>query len=124
MKTTLFERLGEAEGITKLVDGAIEAHMNNPAVKMRFLPLKEQPDKLAIIRQHSIDFFCAGSGGNVAYTGRDMVATHKGMNISPGEYVHVLDDIFLTMEKHGIDQDTRNEVLGILWSLKGMIIAQ
>lgn len=124
MKTSLFERLGGTPGISKLVDDAVEAHMNNPAVQMRFLPLKEDPEKLAIIKQHSVDFFSAGSGGNVAYTGRDMPAAHKGMNISPGEYMHVVDDIFSAMEKHQIDPETQNEVLGILWSLKGMIIAQ
>jgi hemoglobin len=86
--------------------------------------LREQPEKLAVIKQHSIDFFSAGSGGNVNYTGRDMVTAHKGMNISPAEYVHVIDDILMAMDKHALDQDTKNEVLGILWSLKGMIIAQ
>ena len=124
MKTTLFERLGGTPGITRLVDDAVEAHMNNPAVCKRFLPYKEQPDRLAIIKQHSVDFFSAGSGGNATYSGRDMVTTHRGMNISPAEYVHVVDDILLSMEKHGIDQETKNEVLGILWSLKGMIIEQ
>jgi hemoglobin len=124
MKTTLFERLGGTPGITRLVDDAVEAHMNNPAVCKRFLPYKEQPDRLAIIKQHSVDFFSAGSGGNTAYTGRDMVTTHRGMNISPAEYMHVVDDILLSMEKHGIDQESKDEVLGILWSLKGMIIEQ
>jgi hemoglobin len=124
MKTTLFERLGGTSGISKLVDDAVEAHMNNPEVQKRFLPLREQPEKLAVIKQHSIDFFSAGSGGNVNYTGRDMVTAHKGMNISPAEYVHVIDDILMAMDKHALDQDTKNEVLGILWSLKGMIIAQ
>lgn len=124
MKTTLFEQLGSTAGITKLVDDAVDAHMNNPAVQKRFLPLKDQPEKMAVIKQHSVDFFSAGSGGNANYTGRDMVTAHKGMNISAGEYVHVIDDILLAMDKHNIDQDTKNEVLGILWSLKGMIIAQ
>lgn len=124
MKTTLFERLGGTQGITKLVDDVVEAHMNNPAVCKRFLPYREQPERLAIVKQHTVDFFSAGSGGEVTYNGRDMVTTHRGMNISPAEYMHVIDDILLSMEKHEIDQESRNEVLGILWSLKGMVIEQ
>jgi len=115
MKTSLFERLGGTRGITKL---------NNPAVCKRFLPYREQPERLATVKQHTVDFFSAGSGGEVTYNGRDMVTTHRGMNISPAEYMHVIDDILLSMEKHGIDQESRNEVLGILWSLKGMVIEQ
>lgn len=124
MNSSLFERLGGTRGITKLVDDVVEAHMTNPAVCKRFLPYREQPERLAIIKQHTVDFFSAGSGGDVTYKGRDMVTTHRGMNISPAEYMHVIDDILLSMENHGIDQESRNEVLGILWSLKGMVIEQ
>jgi hemoglobin len=33
---TLFERLGEIEGITAIVDDVIEAHMNNPTISATF----------------------------------------------------------------------------------------
>jgi len=124
MKTILFERLGGAAGVTALVQEAVEAHMGNPSISKRFLPYREQPDKLAGIIQHSIDFFSAGSGGNVKYSGRDMVTAHRGMNISPSEFMHAIDDILGVMHNRGLDQETQNEVLGILWSMKGMIIAQ
>ncbi|MDE3185075.1 MAG: group 1 truncated hemoglobin [Bacteroidota bacterium] len=124
MKQILFERLGGTPGITSIVDDVIEAHMNNPDISARFLPYKEQPEKLAIIRQHTIDFFSAGSGGPIAYAGRDMPTTHKGMNISPGEYMHTIDDIMQVLEMHKIDEESKKEVLAILWSLKGMIISK
>jgi hemoglobin len=69
MSKTLFERLGGTEGITMIVDDAVETHMNNPAVSARFLPYKEQPEHLAIVKQHTVDFFCAGSGGPAIYSG-------------------------------------------------------
>uniref|UniRef100_UPI003216B0D4 group I truncated hemoglobin n=1 Tax=uncultured Draconibacterium sp. TaxID=1573823 RepID=UPI003216B0D4 len=124
MSKTLFERLGKSEGIAKIVDDAIDTHMKNPAVNVRFLPYLDEPEKLAKIKQHSVDFFSAGSGGPVNYTGRDMPEAHKGMNISPAEYMHVIDDIFKSLDKNSIDEETKKEVLSILWSLKGMIIAQ
>jgi hemoglobin len=124
MSKTLFERLGGTEGITMIVDDAVETHMNNPAVSARFLPYKEQPEHLAIVKQHTVDFFSAGSGGPAIYSGRDMTTTHKGMNISPGEYMNVVDDIFVALDKHGINDETKKDVLSILWSLKTMIISQ
>jgi hemoglobin len=51
-----------------------------------------------------------------------MVATHKGMNISEQEFVAVCDDAMGALETHGIDPATRNEVLGVLWSLKGQVL--
>ncbi|MDP1621323.1 MAG: group 1 truncated hemoglobin [Bacteroidales bacterium] len=123
-QASLFDRLGGTKGITMIVDDVVEAHMNNSAIKARFLPFKDQPERMAVIRQHTIDFFSAGSGGQVSYTGRAMTVTHKGMNISPAEYMYVVDDILLVLDKHKIDEESKKDVLAILWSLKGMIIAK
>jgi hemoglobin len=121
---TLFERLGGRIGISKIVDDTVENHMNNAAVNARFLPLKKQPERLAIIKNHTIDFFEAGSGGPNNYKGKDMVSAHTGMNINPSEYMHVMDDIFMALDKNNIDEDSKKDVLAILWSLKGMMIGK
>ncbi|HET8838685.1 MAG TPA: group 1 truncated hemoglobin [Flavobacteriaceae bacterium] len=124
MEATLFERLGGRTGISKLVENTVDAHMKNPAVNARFLPFLQQPERLDKIKQHTIDFFSAGSGGPAHYSGRDMLTTHTGMNISPAEYMHVMDDIFLALDKQSIDDNTKKYVLAILWSLKDMIISK
>lgn len=124
MNKILFDRLGGTSGITAIVDDVVEAHMNNPTISSRFLPYKEQPEKFASIRKHTIEFFSAGSGGAVTYTGKDMPTTHKGMNISPAEYMYVIDDILKVLDKHKIDEESKKEVLAILWSSKDMIIAR
>ncbi len=122
MNKSLFERLGGREGISKIVDSTVENHMNNTAVNARFLPFKNQPERLAVIKNHTIDFFSAGSGGPAHYSGRDMVQTHAGMNISPAEYLHVMDDIMKALDQNQIDEDSKKDVLSVLWSLKDMII--
>lgn len=121
---TLFERLGGRSGITRIVDDTVDAHMKNPAINGRFLPFMNEPERLAIIKSHTVDFFVAGSGGPGEYGGRDMVSTHTGMNISPAEYMHVIDDIFIALGNQSIDDDTKKDVLAILWSLKSMIISK
>ena len=63
-----------------------------------------------------------GAGGPEHYAGKDMLATHRGMNISEQEYLAVVDDIMGVLERHRIDGGTRKDVLAILYSLKGEII--
>jgi hemoglobin len=44
------------------------------------------------------------------------------MNVSEQEFLAVVDDILGALDRHRIDAATKNEVLGILYSLKGQII--
>ena len=122
MNKTLYERLGEIKGITQLVDDVVDIHMGNPSVSPRFLPLRERPEQLAMIKNHTVNFFCAGSGGPQAYGGRDMVSTHKGMNISEQEFLAVVDDIMEAMDKNNLGDDEKKDVLAILYSLKEQVI--
>jgi hemoglobin len=96
----------------------MDAHLVNPLVKTRFEAIKD----LALARKLAKEFFCAGAGGPQAYTGRDMLAAHKGMNISEQEYLAVTDDIVGAMEKNKYDEETKGDVVKILYSLKGNII--
>ncbi len=121
---TLFERLGGTSGITTIVDEVVDTHMHNPAIAKRFLPYLETPEALAMVKKHTVDFFSAGSGGDAQYSGRDMPEAHKGMNISNSEYMEVVDDIMLVLDKKNMTEETKKDVLHILWSLKGMIIGQ
>lgn len=118
MPQTLYERLGGADGITRLVNDAVDAHLANPAVKTRF----ENSKDIDHAKRMSVAFFCAGSGGPEAYPGRDMLTTHKGMNISEQEFIAVVDDILGAMDKNQLGENEKKDVLAILYSLKGEII--
>jgi hemoglobin len=122
MDKSLYDRLGGGNGIAALVDDIVEAHMNNPVIKARFLPYREDPDHLNKVKQHLRDFLGAGSGGPEQYKGRSMTDAHRGMNIHGEEYMAALDDILRALEKHNIDEQTRKDVLAIAYSLKGEII--
>ena len=115
---SLYERLGRKEGITRITRDLIGLHLANPMVKTRY----ENVGDMERVERRVIEFFCAGAGGPETYTGKDMVATHKGMNVSEQEFVAVIDDAMAALEKNGIDAPTRGEVLGILWSLKSEVI--
>ena len=118
MSKTLYERLGGTEGITKLVDDAVNTHLNNPIVRTRFENIKD----IEHAKQMSVEFFSAGAGGPVSYTGRDMLTAHKGMNISEQEFITVVDDILEAMDKNQLGEDVKKDVLYILYSLKRDIV--
>lgn len=115
---SLYDRLGQKDGIARIVADAMAAHLTNPVVRTRF----ENSKDLDHAKRMAAEFFCAGCGGPEPYTGRDMLTTHKGMNISEQEYIAVMDDILGALGKNGIDQATQNEVVAILYSLKNQII--
>lgn len=119
---SLFERLGKSAGISALVDDIVVAHMENPRIRARFLPVLDTPDRLAVIKNHLCMFLEMGSGGPGAYAGRDMRTAHRGMNISEAEYMAAIDDILLVLKKHAIDEQTQKDVLAIAYSLKGEIV--
>ncbi len=118
MTTTLYQRLGGAKGIAAIVDDVMTAHLNNPAVKARF----ENIEDMDHAKKMACDFFCAGTGGPETYTGKDMLTAHKGMNISEQEYLAVMDDTVAAMEKNGVNEDAKNDVIATLYSLKDQII--
>jgi hemoglobin len=67
-------------------------------------------------------FFIAGTGGPDNYTGLDMIAAHRGMNIDNDEFMAVLDDVMQALDMNGIGQREKEEVLFILYSLKSEVV--
>jgi hemoglobin len=121
-KATLYERLGGAEGISTLVDDIVEAHLANPTIKARYGPMNSDPAHMARAKQHLRDFLGAGSGGPETYTGRSMAEIHRGMNIDGSEYMAATDDIMWALDKNGIDEETKKDVLAIAYGLKSEIM--
>ena len=121
---SLYERLGGTEGITSIVDDAFTEHIKNPVIMARFIPYGDQPERVAEIKEHFVEFLSAGTGGPAEYTGKDMKTTHSGMNISEAEFMALLDDLMIVLDNHQIDVETKKDMLYISWSLKGMIVGQ
>jgi hemoglobin len=118
MSNSLFDRLGGTAGIGRIVDDVMAAHLSNPLIKTRF----ENAKDLDRAGRMAKEFLAAGSGGTAAYTGKDMLAAHKGMNISEQEFLSATDDILGALEKNKVGDDVKKDVLAILYSLKETII--
>lgn len=117
MAETLYERLGGGEGLEKIANDLIDLHAANPIVKARFV--NSDLDKLKKLAK---DFFGAGIGGPETYTGKDMVSAHTGMNINERELIAIIDDAMEALDKNGVGQQEKDEVLAILYSMKSEIL--
>ncbi len=115
---TLYDRLGRRDGISRIARELIKNHLANPLVSMRFRQIEDM-DKT---ERHVIDFFCAGTGGPETYAGKDMLNTHRGMNISEQEFVSVIDDAMAALQTCAVEAPVRSEVLSVLWSMKGDVV--
>src|SRR5438552_2912546 len=58
---------------------------------------------------------CAGFGGPEAYTGKDMVTAHTGMNINEAEFIAVCDDVLDALDKCNVGKREKDELLCILY---------
>lgn len=118
MTDSLYERLGGTDGITQIAGDLVDIHAQNPTISARF-----KDSDLAAVKNGAATFFISGTGGPAdAYQGKDMLETHRGMNISGAEFLAVLDDAMAALDKNGIDQRTKEEVLFVLYSMKGDVV--
>jgi hemoglobin len=117
MAESLYERLGGTEGITRIASDLVDIHMANPRISPRYAN-----SDLKKVKHGAATFFIAGTGGPNHYEGKDMVSTHRGMNISGEEFLAVLDDSIKALDMNGVGQREKEEVLYILYSMKPEIV--
>lgn len=117
MNTSLFERLGGNEGITRLTSDLVDNHLANPTIATRFAN-----GNIGALKEAAATFMIAGTGGENRYKGKDMLAAHKGMNISAAEFMAVLDDALAALTKNDVGQREQEEVLFVLYSMRSDIV--
>ena len=106
-EASLFDRLGGAEGIDRLVDDIWINHTSNPKIKQRY----QASDPVAV-KQKVREFMHAGFGGTL----------ESGlMNICDEEFVAVCDDVLAACDKNNVGEKERAEVLVALYSMKNDI---
>jgi hemoglobin len=117
MSLSLFERLGGNQGITAIANDVVDNHLVNNAIASRFAE-----SDIPAMKNAAATFFIAGTGGENVYKGKDMLAAHKGMNISATEFMAVLDDALAALEKNNVGQREQEEVLFVLYSMRSAIV--
>ena len=74
------------------------------------------------VKRLAYEFFAMGTNGPETYSGRNLLDTSRGMNISEQEFMEVVDDILNALESNNINQKEKDEVLVILYSMRKEIV--
>ncbi|MEE8465903.1 MAG: group 1 truncated hemoglobin [Dehalococcoidia bacterium] len=123
-KPSLYERLGGVYSIATVVDDFIDRIMVDP--KLNANPaVDEAHHKVAKagFKYLVTEMVCWAAGGPQTYTGLSMGDSHSHLNISGSEWDAFLVDLDQTFEKFGVPQGERDELVAIVNSTKGDIVA-
>ena len=116
-QSTLYERLGEREGIDRIVARFIVSIESEPRVAKHFeaTDLDRFYDKLA-------EHICFLADGPCEYTGDSMVDVHTGMNITEAEFNLLAEMVLDAMDKENIPHPTQNDLVARLVPLRSEVI--
>jgi hemoglobin len=119
---SLYKRLGGREGIALVVDDFVVNMVADPRVNARFQGM--QPPAVFKLKSNLSDQICDAAGGPCSYLGRDMKATHAGMNITEAEWDATVENLVTALDKHRVGAKEKGELLGLLGPMKGEIVGQ
>lgn len=113
---TLYARLGGYDAIVAVTDDLLPRLMSDPQLG-RFWAHRGE-DGIRREKQLLVDFLCAGAGGPMYYTGRDMALAHKGMRISASDWERFIGHIKAMLEKFQVANREQKEVLAFVESTR------
>ena len=106
---SLYDALGQYQGITKVTHQLILIIAKDERVKHRYKGVN-----MSRFKQGMSDYVCAVAGGPCEYKGDNMQLVHAGHNYTNTEFNAIVDDLILAMEQCEIPLTTQNRLLSIL----------
>ena len=137
-KKSLYERLGEENGITALVDDFTPRMLADPRVNWIRAGVKHTslfhrsttvtwnatPEQVATLKKHMVQFLALATGGPAQYQGGDLKNVHANMGISNPEFDAVIGDIKASLDKLQIPNEEQKELLAIVESTRPQIVTE
>jgi hemoglobin len=114
---TLYERLGGTEAIRAVVKEFMATTAADPRIDLFFTNV-DAPR----LEQLMVEQICAGTGGPCEYTGKTMRESHTGMGVKPEHFEAFIEDLTLTLDKLGVRDPEKSEVLTIFRSMADDIV--
>ncbi len=114
---SLYDRLGQKPAITAVVDEFVGNVAKDKRINSRFATTD-----IPRLKGHLVDQVCMATGGPCTYAGRDMVTTHKGMQISNADFTALVEDLVAALNTFKVPQAEQKELLGLLGPMKPDIV--
>jgi len=118
-EATLYERLGGQDAIVAVVDDFVANVAADERINFMFADADIPHLKAMLVEQ-----VCAGTGGPCTYTGKDMKTAHAGMGITDAHFNAMGEDMLKTLDKFGVPEREKGELMALLGSMHGDIVGQ
>src|SRR2546426_5105292 len=115
--TALYERLGGLDAITAVVDSFVARCAGDNRINNKFVRTD-----IPRLKTMLVDQVCEASGGPCTYTGRGMLETHDGMEVTAGEFDALVEDLVATLNEFDVPKAEQDELLGLLGPMRADIV--
>ena len=116
-EATLYQQLGEGEGIAVVVDRLYELIMGDETLAPYFAGTR-----LVEQKRHMALFLAAATGGPNGYKGLDLDAAHAGRGITDADFDRVIGYAATALAGAGVAPETIDEVAGALMPLRAQVV--
>ncbi|HKQ40203.1 MAG TPA: group 1 truncated hemoglobin [Verrucomicrobiae bacterium] len=137
-KLTLFERLGNENGVSAIVDDFTQRAIADPRVNWERKGLKgsgifrrsesqtwtANDQNVGTLKQHMVQFLTLATGGPAKYDGKEMAAAHSGMRITNAEFDAAVGDLKASLDKLQIGTKEQKELLAIIESTRPQVVSE
>jgi len=117
MEGSLYERLGRIESIGAVVEDFRDRVARDDRINQKFARTD-----LGRLTRMLIDQVCQAAGGPCTYTGRGMLETHDGMEVTAGEFDALVEDLVATLNEFDVPKAEQDELLGLLGPMRAEIV--
>ena len=114
---SLYDRLGGGAAITAVVDDFVARCAGDTRINSKFARTDVPRLKAMLVEQVT-----AATGGPVQYTGRSMADTHRGMQVTAGEFDALVEDLVATLNQFAVPDAEQGQLLSILGPLRSDIV--
>jgi hemoglobin len=108
--------------VEAVAGGLVDRILEDARVNTWFAHTAASPANTAAYKAKLSEFICQASGGPCKYTGRDMVAAHRGRAVTSDAFDAVVQDLVSVLETLHVPEKEKGDLLRLLGPLKRSIV--
>lgn len=116
-QATLYQRLGQQQGLSDIVDRLLQLALADARIKDSFKDTNMQRLRRLLLEQ-----FCELSAGPCTYSGDPMQEVHQGLAITEVQFNAVVEDLQMAMAQMQVPWRAQNQLLAKLAALQPLIV--
>jgi hemoglobin len=114
---SLYLRLGGQAGVERIARDLVDRTVADPRTSRSFKDVK-----LDRVKEKLAEQLCEISGGPCKYTGDPMKPVHQGLKVTEAEFYLMVEFLRDVLDRGGVAEDARNELLRALAPMKRDIV--